>query len=227
MPRHLKFLCILSAFLVLSGNSWAVSIYQNGSTITYGTSSDPSPNKMDIQGILESRYNSYTNLSLTLVNGMSDEVETWFGQGVGCFIIDEIAGYSGNTTFGWYNAADPDEYKQIFAGSAGKGAYNSIAFADPINFGFYIDPNGISANRLFSQHERNNGSYQVTVWQINDSPYDYILGWEDILLGSGGDKDYQDMILQVHVNPVPEPTTMLLLGSGLICLAGFTRKFKR
>lgn len=27
--------------------------------------------------------------------------------------------------------------------------------------------------------------------------------------------------------PVPEPTTMLLLGSGLVCLAGFRRKFKK
>lgn len=29
------------------------------------------------------------------------------------------------------------------------------------------------------------------------------------------------------VNPIPEPTTMLLFGSGLIGLAGFRRRFKK
>lgn len=109
------------------------------------------------------------------------------------------------------------------------------------NFGFYLFSDG--TDYLYSETSLNaNGfDYMTTYalpeligetiftdnngtklsWTVKGSAY--LIGFEDIV--GGGDGDYNDtMFLVSKIAPVPEPTTMILFGIGLLGLAGINRK---
>ncbi len=87
-------------------------------------------------------------------------------------------------------------------------------------------------------HDNNNGAYWSSDPSENAPPEGYqhlmvfstnvagtyVLAWEDLSEGTS-DNDYNDLVLvATGVTPVPEPGTMILLGSGALGLFAYARR---
>jgi hypothetical protein len=134
----------------------------------------------------------------------------------------ELAGNEASNVFGWYDTGSPSTLHPIFAGAASDGA--TATFTPSAAYGFYFT--GVDSLTFLTQSGSSpgdNGNQHFAVFQDGSS---FWIGMEDTKFSSS-DKDYNDMIVKVSsVTSVPEPTTMLLLGLGLIGVAGLRRKFK-
>lgn len=189
---------------------------------------DSGNNKINIVDyILNGRLNDGDH-TYTLVNGTpnANPTDTWYANGAVSIMIDEIAGYANTNTFGYYTMGNSSPIKhQLFAGSNDKGDATSFTLSPAAEFGFYL---GVpQSNNSFFYTEASRNAHQeihAAIFQVDNSNT-YILGFEDLRL-TNTDADYQDMIVKVTVNKVPEPSTMLLFGAGLAGFGLLRKRFK-
>jgi hypothetical protein len=95
-----------------------------------------------------------------------------------------------------------------------------------VNFLWALDPSGAPLWTSLPSQNSDSLDHMVT-WLITggDAVGNYVIAWEDLF--GGGDRDFNDLVVEVNVAPVPLPATLWFLGSGLIGLVGIRRKLSR
>lgn len=125
----------------------------------------------------------------------------------------QVTAYAATDEFGWFELVGDTIVDQTPFTFVGKTA----TFIPTGSYGFYVkSPEGT----YYSTGAGDTRTHIATFKLVNGN---LLFGSED--MWTYADFDYNDVAYEVHFNDVPEPTTFVLLGTGLVGLIG--RRLRR
>jgi len=237
--KKVSILCVLTALFLTSSialadtlkgstGGWQAWVDPDYFTPPYwdGDSYDPLPAPQNIGDYLKRRYGPDMDSWEFWANiGGTADLSLYFEKnspGQTAAMLLEIAGYKKINEIWWFDWENPSQEEQIFKGIEGPGTIKS--FTPTTNWSLYIKTkDGVT---YYMDTGKGGGEdYQhFAIFRNTDRDRQYYwIGVEDLPYMSG-DKDYQDMVFKLSPAPVPEPTAIFFLGSGLIGLFAFKKR---
>jgi len=220
---------LLSSFGIFSGGGTAAAA-------TTGILPGPETPLVGPGGILDQIY-GLGNLQRVDDSGVLPNDQIWFNPGTG-FAQAQAKFANFAQDFGYIPDLNGDgnfneSFMPLFSVPSGTNGIFSSGPSDnlvggPVNFIWALNPSGAPLWTSLPDQNDDLLDHMVT-WLISDNEErpnnvvgNYVLAWED--LPGGGDRDFNDLVVEASVAPIPIPAAVWLFGSGLLGLIGFARR---